>query len=131
MHVKILGLLLLLLLSACAGEVYDGAYTASGDGFEEKDLRKDEQFTATDDLNIVVKLNKHDDPVIVMARFIDPNGDILQEVETEAASNVGTAILGVDYEARTDTANQWVVGRYRVDIFVDDQRVDTVYFRVD
>lgn len=131
MRLNVLFLSVLLLLAACSGEIYDRTYTASGEGDEEHELREDEQFTTTDDLNVVIKLNGHEETVEVMARFIDPNGDILQEMRTEADNTIGTIVMGIDYEARADTTNQWIVGRYKVDIFVDEKKVDTVFFRVD
>lgn len=126
-------ILILCLLSACSGGVYDRAYTASGDGNQESELREDEQFTTTDDLNVVIKLGNHEENVKVVARFIDPNGDLLQEVSAEAEGDVGTVVLGVDYEAweASQAGNQWIVGRYGVEIIVDGEKVDTVYFRVD
>lgn len=131
MRLNVLFLSVLLLLAACSGEIYDRTYTASGEGDEEHELREDEQFTTTDDLNVVIKLNGHEETVEVMVRFIDPNGDILQEMRTEADNTIGTIVMGIDYEARADTTNQWIVGRYKVDIFVDEKKVDTVFFRVD
>lgn len=131
MRLKVLLLGVLLVLSACSGKVYERAYVASGEGNQENELREDEQFTITDDFNVVIKLNEHEEVVKVMARFVDPNGDVMEEISTEAGSSVGTLVLGIDYEARTDTTNQWIVGRYKVDIFVDDEKVDTVFFRVD
>jgi hypothetical protein len=122
---------LLFLLTACSGEVFDRAYTASGDGQNEYELTKDEQFNPTDDFNVVVKLNKHDEMVEVVARFIDPNQEILQEPSASAPSEVGTVVLGVDYEARTDLPNQWVVGRYKVEVLIDGEIVETLFFRVD
>ena len=130
---KILFMAILLLLSACSGDVYDHAYTASGEGSQESELRLDEQFTTTDDLNVVIKLGNHEGTVKVIARFLDPNKDLLEEVSADVDETVGTVILGVDYEAWSEAAagNQWIKGRYTVDIFIEDEKVDTLFFRVD
>jgi hypothetical protein len=122
---------ILFFLAGCSGEVFDRAYTASGDGQKERELTPDELFTPTDDLNVVVKLNKHDDSVEVIARFLDPNDDVLQEVKAEdVPSEVGTVVLGIDYESRGDLPNQWIVGPYRVKILIDGEEVETLFFRV-
>jgi|GEM_PF-6110940 len=119
------------LLAACSGEAYDRAYTASGDGMREVELTADEQFTPTEDLNLVVKLNRRDGEVDVRARFIDPNGDLLEEVSAEADEDVGTVVLGLDFQSRNDQVNQWLSGRYTIELFLDDEQVDTLFFRVD
>jgi hypothetical protein len=121
----------LILLAACSGQVFERAYIAAGDGQREQDLTADEQFTPTEDINVVIKLNRRDESVEVLARFIDPNGDILEEIQAEAPSNVGTVVLGLDYQARADVGNEWLRGRYQVDILMDGETVQTLYFRVD
>lgn len=118
-------------LSACGGSAYARAYTAVGEGRQESELRPNEQFTPTDDLNVVIKLNRRSDTVQVQARFIDPNGEILEEINQAAPENVGTMVLGISYAARADQINQWLRGRYRVEIRIDDELVETLYFRVD
>ena len=118
-------------LAACSGSIYDRAYTASGDGQTEAELSDDEQFAPDDDLNVVIKLNRRDEPALLTARFIDPNGELLEEVKAQAGSNVGTVVMGVDFEAKSDQVNQWLVGRYTVEILIDDEQVDTLFFRVD
>ncbi|HLA43257.1 MAG TPA: hypothetical protein VJZ27_07470 [Aggregatilineales bacterium] len=124
-------LLCIFLLSACSGGVYDRAYTASGDGQSEDELSADEQFAPDDDLNVVIKLNRRDDSAHVMTRFIDPNGELLQEIEADAAENVGTVVMGVDFEAKADQVNLWTAGRYTVEVLLDGEKVDTLFFRVD
>lgn len=126
----ILGLLACL-LAACGGEVYERAYTAAGQGLAERDLRPDAQFSTRDDLNVVVKLNPHDGSVDVTALFIDPNGDPFQEITQAASDQTGTVIFGLDFEARGDQNDEWLRGRYQVDILIDGDRADTLYFRVD
>lgn len=123
--------LLLGVLSACSGGVYARAYTASGDGQRETDLSADSQFSPTDDLNVVIKLNRRDETVKLVARFIDPNGEVLQEISADAPKSVGTVVMGVDYEGRADQVNQWIKGRYKVEILIDEKLVDTLFFRVD
>ena len=115
----------ILLLAACSSEVYDRSFTASGDGQREQDLAKDEQFSPTDDLNVVIKLNRHDDPASIVARFIDPNGDELELIQAEAPNTVGTVTMGIDFDARADSINQWVSGRYQVELTINDELVDT------
>jgi hypothetical protein len=122
---------LLLLLVGCSGKVYDRAYTASGQGQQESEMTADEQFSPRDDLNVVIKLNRHDDPVDITVRFTDPNGDLLQEIEGTASDDVGTVVMGVDFEGRSDVGNEWIIGRYEVDILVDGEEVDRLFFRVD
>ena len=119
-----------ILLTACGGEVYARSYMASGDGLNETDLTADEQFSGTDDLNVVVKLNRHGETANIEARFIDPNGDVLEAITAEAPEEVGTVVLGIDFEARDDQGNEWLSGRYRVEIVIDDELVDTLFFRV-
>lgn len=122
----------ILLLSACSSEIYDRAYTAVGDGLEESELTEIDQFTPTDDFNVVVKLQRNDDSVEVRARFLDPNGDVFEEAVAQTTANTGTVILGVDYEAREDAGlNQWIAGRYTVELFINDEEVDRLFFRVD
>lgn len=122
---------LTLLLVACSSEPFDRAYIAAGDGSREVDLVADEQFTPTEDFNVVVKLNRRNDPVDLLARFIDPNGDLLEEITATADTEIGTVVLGVDYQSRSDQVNQWLRGRYRVEVFVDGEQVETLFFRVD
>ena len=121
----------MLLLAACGGDVFKRAYTASGEGLRESELAPDEQFSGTDDLNVVVKLNRHGEDAHVEVVFHDPNGDVLERIEAVAPNTVGTVVLGVDYDQRSDQVNQWIVGRYRVEVFVDDELVETLFFRVD
>jgi hypothetical protein len=123
--------ILTFLLAACGGDVFERAYTASGDGLRESELSPDEQFSGTDDLNVVVKLNRHGEDANVESVIYDPNGDVLERIEAVAPDTVGTVVLGVDYEARADQVNQWIVGRYRVEVFVDGELVETLFFRVD
>jgi len=123
--------LILLLLAGCSGNVYARAYTASGEGANETELAPDEQFNTTEDLNVVVKLNRRKENVQVVARFIDPNEEVLEEITANAAKDVGTVVLGVDYQGRSDQINQWLRGRYRVEILIDDTQVDTLFFRID
>lgn len=120
----------LFLLAGCSGGVFDRAYTASGDGQQEQELTPDDLFTPTDDLNVVVKLNKRDQTVEVLARFLDPNKDVLQEIKTDAPSEVGTVVLGIDYESRGDLPNEWLVGPYEVKILIDGEEVETLFFKV-
>ena len=119
------------LLTACGGDTFERAYMASGEGVREAELSPDEQFNGTDDLNVVVKLNRHSEDAKVEVVFNDPNGEVLERIETVAPDTVGTVVLGVDYERRSDTGNQWLIGRYRVEVFVDDELVETLFFRVD
>ncbi|MFP4322334.1 MAG: hypothetical protein ACLFTK_07765 [Anaerolineales bacterium] len=130
-RVMCIGLLFVGALAACSGDVYERAYTASGDGNRERDLNQTEQFLGNDDLNVVIKLSRRGDPVIINTRFIDPNGDVLEEITAEADSDIGTVVMGVDYEARQDIPNEWLSGRYRVEVRVDGELVDTLFFRVD
>jgi hypothetical protein len=121
----------MLLLAACGGKTFDRAYMASGEGLRESELSPDEQFTGADDLNVVVKLNRHSDDANVEVVFTDPNGDVMERIEAVAPSTVGTVVLGLDYERRDDVGNQWLIGRYRVEVFVDEELVETLFFRVD
>jgi hypothetical protein len=120
-------------LAACTGDVYQRAYIAAGDGTAEKDLTADEQFTPTEDINVVIKLGRRDETLSVQTRFIDPNGDVLEDIEAEAPSRVGTVVMGLDYQSRDDVAQGggWRTGRYKVEIRLDNELVDTLYFRVD
>lgn len=120
----------ILVLAACSGEPYDHAYTASGDGVQEIDLKEDGQFSTTDDFNVVIKLNKHDENLEVVARFYDPNKDVLEEVTAEAGHDIGTLIVGIDYQQRADQLNEWARGTYEVDILIDNKVVDTLFFKV-
>lgn len=130
-YLLFLSLICLSLLAGCSGQVFDRAYTASGEGSREQDLKPDEQFSPSEDLNVVIKLNQRRSTVEVLARFIDPNGDMLDEIRTEAPSSVGTVVMGLDYEARTDIGNTWQTGPYRVEISIDGELAETLFFRVD
>ena len=120
-----------LLLAACGGDTFERAYTASGEGLRESELSPDEQFTGDDDLNVVVKLNRHGEDVNVEAVFYDPNGEVLERIETIATDEIGTVVLGIDYDLRDDQVNRWITGRYRVEVFLDDELMETLFFRVD
>lgn len=130
-HLWLWGCSLLFLAACSGGQPFDRAYIAAGDGQREQDLTADEQFTSTEDINVVIKLKKRDDSVHVAAEFIDPNGDTLETIEADAPDNVGTVVLGLDYQARADVGNEWRDGRYEVKIRIDQETVATLYFRVD
>lgn len=124
-------ILLALALSACSGgEVYKNAYTASGDGTNEIDLSKTKQFQKNADLNVVVKLNSHDSDVEVEATFIDPAGQQVGDtLKVTAAENVGTVVLGLDWEANPNQ-ELWNDGAWRVEIRIDGKEVETLDFAV-
>ncbi|MCQ3930489.1 MAG: hypothetical protein DPW16_08500 [Chloroflexi bacterium] len=128
----IVPLLVILSLSACSGDVYSLAYTASGDGTNPNALVENSgQFLVTDDLNIVVRLNKHNDDVEVEARFYLPEDVPLGDpLKMTASKDVGTVVLGLDYETRPDQTTDWPRGTYKVDIFVDGEKSETISFKV-
>lgn len=130
-QIVIVLILVAVALTACAGDgIYDQAYTASGDGTNELELNKTEQFPRNEDLNVVVKLNSHDSDVEVVATFFDPDGDQVGDPLTVTADqNVGTVVLGLDWEGKGDE-EFWEDGRWSVSIEVDGEEVDTLEFRV-
>ncbi|NJL95267.1 MAG: hypothetical protein HC915_16880 [Anaerolineae bacterium] len=124
-------LALLWVLSACGGPAFDRAYVAAGQGQAESDLRPSSQFSTTDDLNVVIKLNRHGGNLPVAARFLDPNGEEVQTVRAEVPEGVETVVLGIDADLRPDPAEQWVRGRYTVEVEVNGEVVERLFFRVD
>lgn len=118
-------------LTACGSDgIYDQAYTASGDGTNELELNKTEQFPRNEDLNVVVKLNSHDSDVEVVATFFDPEGQqVGDSLSVTADQNVGTVVLGLDWEGKGDE-EFWEDGRWTVNIEVDGEEVDSLDFRV-
>lgn len=132
--------LMVLGLTACTGGVYDVAYTARGDSTNYQALTQTELFQRTDDLNVVVKLGSHSDRVEVAATFYRPcdtlsevcESDRIQEGETlrtTVGSNVGTVLLGLDYEAQPEV-EEWDTGSWRVEIEVDNEVVEELSFRI-
>jgi hypothetical protein len=130
-QIVIVLILVAVALTACTSDgVYDQAYTASGDGTNELELNRTEQFPRNEDLNVVVKLNSHDSDVEVVATFFDPDGDQVGDpLSVTADQNVGTVVLGLDWEGKGDE-EFWEDGRWRVQIDVDGEEVDTLEFRV-
>lgn len=126
----LIGLLLILILSACSGDVYELAYTARGDSANVFALTEADILQRTDDLNVVVRLGSHDETVDVSAIFFDPNG--IQEGETltvKAGKDTGMVILGLDFEQRP-SGEDWQLGLWRVEIRIDGEKVDELEFRI-
>ena len=132
--------LLVLGLTACGGDVYDVAYTARGDSTNFLALTQTELFQRTDDLNVVVKLGSHKDRVEVAATFFRPcdtqsEDCVSTEVQegetlrTTVGANVGTVLLGLDYEAQPEV-DEWITGTWRIEIEVDSEMVDELTFRI-
>jgi hypothetical protein len=126
-----IAVLMILGLTACSGEAYNKAYTASGDSNNPNGLTEnDGRFGATDDLNVIVKLNTHRSEVEVEARFFGPEDAPLGEpLMVTADKDVGTVLLGLDWESRPD-GQPWVAGSYKVEIYIDGKKVDTIRFGV-
>lgn len=128
--IAILALVLVLILSACGGGVYQVSYTARGDGTEILSLTQTDQFQATDDLNVVVKFKSHNDPVEVSVKFLNPEGN--QEGETLRATadrEVGSVVLGLDWDARPE-AEEWATGTWYAEVSVDGEQEARLRFRV-
>ncbi|PJF42149.1 MAG: hypothetical protein CUN55_10440 [Phototrophicales bacterium] len=131
----IIAVLLIFTLSACSGDVYNLAYTARGESTNILGLTQTEFFRNNEDLNVVVKLNEHDG-VTVGARFIDPKGEQVGNiVETKVSSDVGSVVLGLDYEqlnagVAEDDIAFWRSGAWKVEILIDGEVVDTLEFDV-
>ncbi len=127
--------LLLLILNACSSEVYSLAYTARGDSNNMVALTQTDLLQRTDDLNVVVKLNSHDDSVTVSATFYNPDDEQVGEVLTTTADpDVGVVVLGLDYESRPGEEDEeedtWQLGTWRVDIEVDGEQVESLSFKI-
>lgn len=126
----LIGLLLILILSACSSEVYELSYMARGDSTNVFALSETDILLRTDDLNVVVRLGAHDDTVDVSATFFNPDG--IQEGETltvKAGKDVGTVVLGLDFEQRP-SGEDWFTGAWHVEIRIDGEKVDELEFRV-
>lgn len=126
----LVGLLLILILSACSSDVYVLAYTARGDSANVFGLTSTDIFQRTDDLNVVVRLGSHKDTIEVSATFFTP--DNVQEGEplkVRAGKDVGVVTLGLDYEKRP-SGEDWQSGLWRVEIRIDGEKVDELNFRV-
>ncbi|NDJ84649.1 MAG: hypothetical protein GYB66_02080 [Chloroflexi bacterium] len=123
-------LFLVLMLSACSGEVFDIAYTARGDSTNLLAVTKTDNFQRTDDVNVVVKLSGHDGDVEVQVKFINPEGG--QEGETLTAvvpEDVGTVVLGLDWEQRP-SQEPWEAGSWSAEVYVDGEMVHELEYRV-
>lgn len=126
----LIGLLLILILSACSSDVYELAYTARGDSANVFALTEADILQRTDDLNVVVRLGAHDDTVDVSATFFGPDG--LQEGETltaKADKDTGVVILGLDFEQRP-SGEDWPLGLWHIELRIDGEKVDDIEFRV-
>lgn len=126
----LLGVVLILILGACSGDVYSVSYTARGDSGHIMGLTQTDLFQRNDDINVVVKLNEHDDDVDVAVTFINPDGE--QEgdtITTTADSETGVVILGLDWDTRPGELD-WQSGDWRVEVSVDGETVEELEFRI-
>ena len=129
-RISLIAALLILVLSACSSGIYEVAYTARGDGTNIVGLNQTNQFQRTDDINIVVKVNSHDDPITVSASFFKPDGTQEGEtLESRLESGTGSVALGLDFESRP-SGEDWETGSWRVQIRIDGELVDEKIFRV-
>jgi hypothetical protein len=117
-----------LALTACSSGPVQNAYTASGDATNPNDLTRTTSFRADDDLNVVVVLNSHSRELPIYAVFTAPTGAAYGTDVLEADETVGEVLLGLDWEAQGSTA--WPEGEWRVEVYVDDDRKETVTFTV-
>lgn len=122
-------LVLILVLSACSGDLVNSVYTAAGDGSSPNDLRKTDTFRADEDLNVVVTLNSHTRSLPVYAIFNAPDGAAYSTDALEADATVGKVLLGLDWEAQSSTS--WPTGEWSVDIYIDNNREKSVPFTVE
>jgi hypothetical protein len=123
-------LLLPLVLSSCGGGAYELAYTARGDSTNILGLTLTNQFQATDDLNIVVKLKSHDEPVEVAVAFFNPTGAQEGEtIKTTVDKEVGSIVLGLDWESRPG-GQPWETGSWRAEVRVNGEKTEELIFRV-
>ncbi|NDJ86616.1 MAG: hypothetical protein GYB66_12075 [Chloroflexi bacterium] len=122
-----------MLLSGCSSGVYSLAYVARGDSTNLLGLTKTVSFPSNEDLNVIVKLNEHDDPVDVEVTFYRPDGEIENTLQYTAVPGVGTVVLGLDWEQKQENSEdeeRWVTGRWIVKIKIDGEEVDELDFRV-
>jgi hypothetical protein len=117
-----------LLLTACSAEPVRDVYTASGDAARADDLTKTRAFKADDDLNVVVTLNSHSRELAIKAVFTAPDGTPYPTDALEADETVGEVVLGLDWEIRG--TEYWPPGEWKVEIYVDDERAETITFTV-
>ena len=122
------GLVVPLLLTACNAKPVKAVYTASGDGTRPEDLDKTTVFKPDDDLNVVITLNSHNRELPVKAVFIAPDGSQFETDELRMDETAGVAVLGLDWEMRENAL--WTEGDWKVDVYVDNTREDTVKFTV-
>ncbi len=125
----ILTALVAVLLAACASKPVNSVYTASGDGTKPDDLTKTGVFKPDDDLNIVVKLNSHNHELAINAIFSAPTGETYPTDDLAADKTVGEVVLGLDWEAMG--GQLWAEGEWSVEVFVDQEKKETVKFRVE
>jgi hypothetical protein len=135
-------LLLVFVLAACGGDTYNYAYTASGDSLNATDLTRTTQFRSSDDINLVVRLNTHEDNVDVEARFYTGSGADRRlfgdALKVTVGEDVGTVVLGLDfdtyYNSNYDPVENpnptWPSGGWDVEVFVDGEQVETLDFNV-
>ncbi|MCD4687624.1 MAG: hypothetical protein K8S97_16980 [Anaerolineae bacterium] len=122
-------LVLTLLLAACGtDELVQTAYTAAGDGSTPDSVTKTAAFHPQDDLNVVVELNTHRRELEIYAVFNAPNGGQYATNTLKADETVPFVLLGLDWE--TSGGEDWVLGEWSVDVFIDEERVITKTFDV-
>lgn len=122
-------LVTLLVLVGCSSEMYHSAYTASGEGVRPDELNKTSTFKTDGDLNVVVKLNSHKRNLPIRATFIAPDGASYPTDVLEAEETVGEVTLGLDWAAMG--SQPWLTGDWKVEIYVEDKKVDTLTFKVE
>lgn len=119
---------LALILAACSGGTVAEVYTASGDATDPGELTKTTRFAPDDDLNVVVRLNPHTQPLALRAVFLGPDGTQIGTDTLEADATVGEVLLGVDWEAQG--IGNWLAGDWQVEVYVGDERHATLDFAV-
>jgi hypothetical protein len=117
-----------LLLTACRSKPVKDVYTASGDATRPEDLDKTGVFKPDDDLNVVITLNAHNRDLPVKAVFIAPDETAFSTDELDMDKTAGVAVLGLDWEMRNSAP--WPEGDWKVEIYVDGKRQETVKFTV-
>ncbi|NDJ78285.1 MAG: hypothetical protein GYB65_18710 [Chloroflexi bacterium] len=126
-----LGLLALVMaLAACSSVPVREAYTAAGESSNPNNVTEQDEFSAFEDLNVVIELNRHSHKLLLQAVFrpLATGQEYWTNVQ-EAEETTGTVLLGLSWDGTTG-GEPWPSGEWQVDILVDQEVEDTVSFTV-
>lgn len=113
----LLSLLITIFITACASPEIKDAYTA----FDEAGSRKTSSFSSSATIYLIVDLESAPDDTHVKLE-LHHAGENQRTIEVESGS--GDVVFELVNE------NGWTAGEYDAEIYVDDERIETVRFTV-